>query len=129
MHEQLERAVAEAVKLPEEEQAALGAWLMEELANERRWAESLVKSPDALKTLAEEARAERRAGRRGGTKTTKKTTRQILEEAGQVRPLGDALRALIVRRDIPLEEVRSRLGAIGGPTLSEIIDEHRGPKL
>lgn len=57
-----------------------------------------------------------------------KTTEEILEAAGMLRPLGDTLRAMIVRRDIPLEEVIAHLDAIGGPSLSEIIDEQRGPK-
>ena len=57
-----------------------------------------------------------------------KTARQILEEAGMLSSLSDTLRAMIIRRDIPLEEVIARLDAIGGPSLSEIIDEQRGPK-
>lgn len=63
MHKQLERAVAEASKLPEEDQAALGAWLLEELAGERRWTEAFAKSTDVLEKLADEALAEHRAGR------------------------------------------------------------------
>lgn len=63
MHKQLERAVAEASKLSEEEQAALGAWLLEELASERRWAEAFARSTDVLERLADEALADHRAGR------------------------------------------------------------------
>ena len=57
-----------------------------------------------------------------------KTVRQILEEAGMLSSLSDTLRAMIVRRDIPLEEVRRTVDSWGGPSLSEIIDEQRGPR-
>jgi hypothetical protein len=54
----LEEAFAEASKLPEPEQHALAAWLLEELASERRWQESFGGSADALANLADEALAE-----------------------------------------------------------------------
>jgi hypothetical protein len=38
MTEQLEKAFAEAAKLSDEEQDAIAAWLLEELASEGRWA-------------------------------------------------------------------------------------------
>jgi len=39
------------------------AWILEELASERRWAKSLSRSEDALAGLADEALQDRRAGR------------------------------------------------------------------
>ena len=59
----MDTAIAEVAKLPEPEQDALAAILLEELASERRWSESFGKSQDALAKLAEEALAEHAAGR------------------------------------------------------------------
>ena len=59
----LERALKEVAALPDEEQERIAAWILEELASERRWAESLSRSEDALARLADEALQERRAGR------------------------------------------------------------------
>ena len=59
----LERAFAEASKLPEPEQEALAAWILEELASERHWAEALAGSWDALARLADEALIEHRERR------------------------------------------------------------------
>lgn len=59
----LERAFAEAAKLPAEEQDALAAWILNELASERRWEQQFASSQDALAALADEALAEHRAGR------------------------------------------------------------------
>ena len=56
----LEEAFAEASKLSEPEQHALAAWILQELASERRWQESLAASLDALANLADEALAEHR---------------------------------------------------------------------
>ncbi len=61
--ELLEKALAEIAKLPDEEQEAIGAWLLEELAAERTWAELLARSQDALAQLADEALAEHTAGK------------------------------------------------------------------
>jgi hypothetical protein len=58
----LEKAFAEAAKLPEEEQEAFAQWLLQELASERRWDEAFAASADALAQLADEALAEHRAG-------------------------------------------------------------------
>lgn len=63
MHKQLERAFAEASKLPEGDQAALGAWLLDELASERKWTAAFAASTNELQRLADEALAEHRAGR------------------------------------------------------------------
>ena len=59
----LDKAIAEARKLPPDDQDALAARLLEELKSDRRWDELLAGSADALDKLAEEARAEYRAGR------------------------------------------------------------------
>jgi hypothetical protein len=59
----LEKAFAEAQKLPPDEQEALAQWILDELASERRWTEAFEHSQDALAKLANEALAEHRAGR------------------------------------------------------------------
>ncbi len=59
----LERAFAEASKLPEAEQDALASWILEELKAERRWTEVFRDSADALEQLADEALAEYAAGK------------------------------------------------------------------
>lgn len=59
----LEKALKEVAKLPEAEQDAVAAIVLDELASEQRWAESFAKSQDKLARLAEEALAEYKAGR------------------------------------------------------------------
>ena len=54
----LEKAFAEASRLPTTEQDAVAALILEELASERRWAEAFAKSQDKLAALADEALAE-----------------------------------------------------------------------
>lgn len=63
MTQMLEQAFAEVAKLPDEEQDAFAAWIVEELASEQRWSHSFAQSQDALAQLAEEALAEHRANR------------------------------------------------------------------
>jgi hypothetical protein len=63
MTQLLEKALNEVAKLPASEQDAVAAILLEELASERRWAESFAKSQDSLAKLAEQALAEYAAGR------------------------------------------------------------------
>lgn len=58
----LEQAFAEAAKLPPQEQDALAAWLLEELAADQRCSHEFSKRPGVLSKLAEEALAEYRAG-------------------------------------------------------------------
>jgi len=60
----LEKAFSEASKLPPQEQDALAAELLEELAAERRWATAFdsEESQDLLGKLADEAAAEHKAG-------------------------------------------------------------------
>lgn len=59
----LDEAFTEASKLPESEQDALAAWLLEELASDRQWDKAFDDSADALARLADEARKEHREGR------------------------------------------------------------------
>jgi hypothetical protein len=59
----LEEAFAEASKLPEQEQDALAAVILEELASERRWDQAFANSADLLAQLADQALAEHRAGK------------------------------------------------------------------
>lgn len=63
MTELLEKAFAEASKLPMQEQDVLANWILEELASERRWEIAFANSADALAQLAEEALSEHRKGR------------------------------------------------------------------
>ena len=58
----LEKAFAEVSKLPEEDQESIAAWLLEELASERRWEKAFAQSRDVLASLADEALAEHRQG-------------------------------------------------------------------
>ena len=60
----LEQAFAEAAKLSEPEQEALAAWILEELASERRWQDAFARSADVLERLADEALAEHRGAAR-----------------------------------------------------------------
>lgn len=61
----LEKAFDEASKLPEDEQVALAAWILQELASEKRWAEAFSDSHDTLSKLADEALAEHARGQTG----------------------------------------------------------------
>lgn len=59
----LKRAMSEVEKLPESEQDAVAALVLEELASEQRWSELFGKSQDKLAELAEQALADHAAGR------------------------------------------------------------------
>ena len=59
----LEKAFAEASRLPERDQDAIAEIVLAELASEERWSELFENSQDALAELAEEALAEYRAGK------------------------------------------------------------------
>ena len=63
MTDLLQKAFAEASKLPKEEQDALAALLLDELASEQRWSNALASSQDKLSVLADEALAEHRQGK------------------------------------------------------------------
>ena len=59
----LEKAISEASKLPESEQEAIGAWLLEEMDAERRWDELLGRRPgSALERMADVALEEHDRG-------------------------------------------------------------------
>jgi hypothetical protein len=59
----LEKAFAEAVKLPKKEQDKLARWLLSELESESRWDDAFARSADQLAQLAEEAVEEHSKGR------------------------------------------------------------------
>lgn len=59
----LEQAIGEARKLPETEQDAIAALILEELADERRWDEAFAGTQDRLAQLAAKVRRDVAAGR------------------------------------------------------------------
>lgn len=63
MTQLLEQALSEIQKLPQLEQDAIAALILDELADERRWQESFARSQDKLASLATKAREDIRAGR------------------------------------------------------------------
>jgi hypothetical protein len=58
-----DKAIEAARKLPADEREALGAIILEEIADEARWAKTFAESQEVLDRLAEEALDELRAGR------------------------------------------------------------------
>jgi hypothetical protein len=63
MTQLLEQALNEVQKLPQPEQDAIAALILDELADERRWQESFARSQDQLARLAAKVREDIRAGR------------------------------------------------------------------
>lgn len=63
MTELLEKAFAEAARLPAPEQDELAKWLLNELVSEHGWDDAFAGSSDSLAMLADEALAEHQAGR------------------------------------------------------------------
>jgi hypothetical protein len=63
MTKALRKAFEAASRLPDQEQDALAAAILEELAADERWDAAFAESQSALKRLADEAREEHRAGR------------------------------------------------------------------
>lgn len=63
MSQLLEDAVAQARKLPDAEQDAIAAIILEEIEDDRRWEEALARSPEKLAGLASRAEEQVRAGR------------------------------------------------------------------
>ena len=59
----LKKAFEVASRLPDPEQDALAAAIIEELAADERWEAAVAAEPGALERLADEALAEHRAGR------------------------------------------------------------------
>ena len=62
MTELLERAFTEASKLPEKEQDAMAALVLEELASEQRWESAFAASQQPLSEMARAALREFEAG-------------------------------------------------------------------
>ena len=62
MTDLLQKAFAEASKLPESEQDAFARLLLEELADEQHWKRSFDASQDRLRKMAKEAKEEFRRG-------------------------------------------------------------------
>ncbi|MFQ5984736.1 MAG: hypothetical protein ACE5LL_04380 [Alphaproteobacteria bacterium] len=59
----LKQALKELSKLPEDEQDAVAAIVLEEVACEARWSAAFRASQDALAALADEALAQRKKGK------------------------------------------------------------------
>jgi hypothetical protein len=62
MTQLLERAFAEAARLPEAEQDSFASLLLAELESERRWSETFASTQEQLASLADEALREYEAG-------------------------------------------------------------------
>jgi len=62
MNKLLERAVAEASRLPEDEQETIASLILEEMAAEQGWQERFAKSGGKLSERARNARAQHLAG-------------------------------------------------------------------
>jgi len=62
MTQLLERAFAEASRLPESEQDSFASLLLAELDSERRWSQAFASSQDKLETMADEALREFESG-------------------------------------------------------------------
>ncbi len=58
----LEKALAEISKLPSPQQEEVASWLLAELEDEARWADSFSRSRSTLERLADAALAEQRSG-------------------------------------------------------------------
>ena len=63
MTELLEKAFAEAAKLPQDEQDRVAQMLLDDLAAEEKWDETFANSQDHLALLADEALVEYKSGR------------------------------------------------------------------
>jgi hypothetical protein len=63
MSQLLDKALAEVQKLPESDQDAIAAIILEELADERKWDEAFARSQDQLGRLADLVRQDIAAGR------------------------------------------------------------------
>ncbi len=63
MSQLLEKAYSRVVQLPDSQQDAIAALILESLADEEQWTEQFANSQDALAKLAMEALAEHKAGK------------------------------------------------------------------
>ncbi len=60
----LEQALAEVQKLAPEQQDAIAALILEELADEQKWDRAFAESQDVLAQLAQDVRAKKQSDRR-----------------------------------------------------------------
>jgi hypothetical protein len=67
MSKLLNKAIAKARKLPSDEQDAIGALILEELADEARWAETFARTQEQLGRWADEVIKEIKSGKAGLT--------------------------------------------------------------
>ena len=58
-----EKVIDKVGKLPAEEQDALADWILEELADEKRWQKSFAASQDLLESMADKALQEHKEGK------------------------------------------------------------------
>ena len=58
----LQKAFEQAQALPESEQDAIAARILEEIEEDRRWDESFARAPEVLEAMADKALANFRAG-------------------------------------------------------------------
>jgi len=63
MTQLLEQALTQVKKLPESEQDAIAALILEELADEQHWQESFARSQEKLAHLASKVREDIRTGK------------------------------------------------------------------
>lgn len=63
MTDLLQKAFAEASRLPDDEQEVIAAIVLEEMASEHRWSKAFARSQDELAGLADEAIAEFEEGK------------------------------------------------------------------
>lgn len=63
MPELVQKAFAAIAQLPEADQEAIAAVILEEIASDERWQSAFARSADKLAALADEALAEYRAGK------------------------------------------------------------------
>jgi len=63
MTQLMKQVLAEIGKLPEADQDAIAAIILDEIADERRWDKSFSRSQDKLAKIAERVRDDIRAGR------------------------------------------------------------------
>ena len=63
MSKLLDEAYAAAKQLPEQNQEAIGAWLLAEIDADRRWEELLARPSDVIERMADRALEDHRLGR------------------------------------------------------------------
>ncbi|MEA2237330.1 MAG: hypothetical protein QOC81_2054 [Thermoanaerobaculia bacterium] len=59
----LDEAYAAAKELPEQEQEAIGAWLLAEIDADRKWDELFAQRSDVIERMADKALEDHRRGR------------------------------------------------------------------